>query len=575
MSNSNFTIIRGAEITSLRMVLIWLLNSSRTNNTNEKSICQRWNESINKQILIKYFKRCRKMLKNYEERVEANRVIMDGLLWLNAIFGFHTINCQFNCDFYDKFMKFHQSVPKSIDFSRNRNPISHQIIIVGAGMAGIGAALTLCQHGFKDIKILEAEEEPGGRLKTLELQNGIIELGAQWIHGKENNCLYRIAEEHNLLSDITSEEGCGLYIRDDGFIFDTNLVKEVRLEIEKIMVECEKFVDEPRYPCSFGDFLEERFRYYLNCTKHCKEVATMKKELFDWHIRFLLVDNSCRSLKDISAKEWGRYIDGTEYVNLKNGYKSLVNILFQKLPGQILCCKRPVANVNWSNNSNVIRVYCLNGEEFYCDHVIMTASLGVLKNIKNLFYPSLPYTLQESINSMGFYGIAKIFLIFEYKWWDANGFQLIWKKSTKLPEGKNWTRSITGFDVIYNHSNVLLGWVSGEGVLEMEKLTEREVRDDCVDVLQRFLKISVPNPVKVIKSTWMSSPWVRGGYSHITPQCDKTKTGPTTLSEPVVVHGVPKIFFAGEACSPTHFSTTHGAFESGQAQAQILVDFLK
>ncbi|KAK5649620.1 hypothetical protein RI129_000649 [Pyrocoelia pectoralis] len=448
----------------------------------------------------------------------------------------------------------------------------YQVIIIGAGMAGIGAALRLYENGCKNIKILEAKKEAGGRIKTIPLQNGFIDIGAQWIHGTDNNCLYRIAKEHNLLSDEMSEEGCGLYIRDDGFVFDSALVDEVNFELGKIILECEKFIDESTFPISVGNFLEDKFETYIERSKSDVE---MKKELFDWHIKFLLVDNSCSSLEYVSAKEWGRYNGGPEHVNLKNGYKSLVDVLISMLPNKVLKYSSPVSRICWSNNKNCVRLYCVNGEEYDCDHVIVTVSLGVLKDSPNFFQPNLPNKMRETIHSMGFYGIAKIFLIYDVKWWNANGFQLVWRRKRKLYGSKKWLRYITGFDLVYNQPNILLGWVGGEGVPAMERLTETDIGLHCTELLTRILNSTVPNPSKVIRTKWMCSPWVRGGYCHITPQCDKTNTGPLTLSEPVFVGDVPRILLAGEACNSKHFSTTHGAFESGQMQAQRVLDYLK
>lgn len=47
------------------------------------------------------------------------------------------------------------------------------------------------------------------------------------------------------------------------------------------------------------------------------------------------------------------------------------------------------------------------------------------------------------------------------------------------------------------------------------------------------------------------------------------------LSEPIKACGEPKIFFAGEAISEFHFSTVHGAYETGQKQAQKIIEFLR
>jgi Flavin containing amine oxidoreductase/FAD binding domain len=102
------------------------------------------------------------------------------------------------------------------------------VIIIGAGMAGLGAARTLCQAGRTNFTILEgsfctnvanlisklfdiAQNYAGGRACTVRWGDGstFVENGAQWIHGEHGNPLYKFAQQHNLLSDILSEEGLG------------------------------------------------------------------------------------------------------------------------------------------------------------------------------------------------------------------------------------------------------------------------------------------------------------------------------------------------------------------------------
>ena len=41
------------------------------------------------------------------------------------------------------------------------------VIIVGAGMAGTKAAATLIQGGIKNVTLLEAQDRPGGRIKSI------------------------------------------------------------------------------------------------------------------------------------------------------------------------------------------------------------------------------------------------------------------------------------------------------------------------------------------------------------------------------------------------------------------------
>lgn len=54
------------------------------------------------------------------------------------------------------------------------------------------------------------------------------------------------------------------------------------------------------------------------------------------------------------------------------------------------------------------------------------------------------------------------------------------------------------------------------------------------------------------------------------------KSAEAILSEPLVYEdGMPKVLFAGEATSQTHYSTVHGAIESGQREAERLISLYK
>ncbi|MET0566909.1 MAG: NAD(P)/FAD-dependent oxidoreductase [Acidimicrobiia bacterium] len=56
-----------------------------------------------------------------------------------------------------------------------------QVIVVGAGLAGLVAARRLCDRGA-DVLVLEARDRVGGRLWSHRMPNGeIVELGGEWI----------------------------------------------------------------------------------------------------------------------------------------------------------------------------------------------------------------------------------------------------------------------------------------------------------------------------------------------------------------------------------------------------------
>ncbi|XP_024085452.1 peroxisomal N(1)-acetyl-spermine/spermidine oxidase-like isoform X2 [Cimex lectularius] len=468
-----------------------------------------------------------------------------------------------------------------------------KVIIIGAGIAGLAAARTLIKGGVNNIKIFEAQKEPGGRIKSFEYDNGIIELGAQWIHSPKNK-LYEIAKKRKLISSSVSDEGLGLYVRPGGQIVSPDLVKEVKDDVENILSECEKFKDFSdisKCPISVGHYLESKFNQLipLRADRFTKEI---KKELLDWHIRFQLIDNSCSNLDDLSAISWGQYVtEGQSHINLKNGYSSIIKYLLADIPSQCVETSKSVKSIKWKTNVENYTKYpceiiCDDGDSWKASHIIVTASIGYLQQNTELFDPHLPPNHQQALECFGFSVINKIFLKYNEPWWgNTKGIQLVYNSCQGIKEfdmnGMDWTKGITGFDTVSENPSLLLVWVGGEGASKMEKLTQKQVAVHCTLLLRKFTgKADIPFPDDVIRSTWGSNKYICGGYSHITVKADKHGICPNeTLLKPVLSKNGkswhPSLLFAGEAVHKNQFSTAHGAYESGEFQALQLLSFLK
>ena len=71
----------------------------------------------------------------------------------------------------------------------------HEVVIVGGGVAGLGAARSLQHHGVTDVCIVEARDALGGRVQQV---HGVapwpLEAGPEFVHGA-NNPLVRILQE--------------------------------------------------------------------------------------------------------------------------------------------------------------------------------------------------------------------------------------------------------------------------------------------------------------------------------------------------------------------------------------------
>lgn len=63
--------------------------------------------------------------------------------------------------------------------------IEKKVIIIGAGASGIAAASKLISYGFKNVRLLEAENRIGGRIHTIPFGANVLDNGAQWYQRKK------------------------------------------------------------------------------------------------------------------------------------------------------------------------------------------------------------------------------------------------------------------------------------------------------------------------------------------------------------------------------------------------------
>ena len=76
----------------------------------------------------------------------------------------------------------------------------HDVVIVGAGAAGVGAARRLGETGL-EVLVLEATARVGGRAHTHTARDMPLDLGCGWFHSADRNPWVEIAEASGFAVD--------------------------------------------------------------------------------------------------------------------------------------------------------------------------------------------------------------------------------------------------------------------------------------------------------------------------------------------------------------------------------------
>lgn len=467
------------------------------------------------------------------------------------------------------------------------------VLILGAGVAGIAAARTLQRQSNSTFLVLEADYKLGGRVQNQPMVNTkkdefiFVPSGAHWLLGM-NNPLYEYAKMKQLIKKETSNDDMGIFYTENGEEIDQNVVADVMEDVGEILEKAGDFYKHKikGFPANLNYFLTNEFERRITR----KPDSNLRRQILDWHKRYYIIDSGASSLDQLSAKEWGRFEHQEQHITLKGGLAGLLKTMSKEIGEEKFLKHKFVHKIQWaanfksSNQTRKVVVQCKDGSIFSANKVIVTFSLGILKqNFGHLFLPKIPTKHRDSIECLGYGSMSKIFLQFESKWWEGSGIHFIFKNSTSY-EDAPWTRWFLGFKVYKSLKNTLVGWIGGDGVQQIEKLTDFEVIEDTLRLLYRFTRKNIPYPKRFFVSRWPSNSLTRGTFSYASVQCDASDLTPKDLAEPITTNNkefsylkglklnqVPVaenvLLFAGEGCSNKHFSTAHGAYLSGEEQA--------
>ena len=196
---------------------------------------------------------------------------------------------------------------------------------------------------------------------------------------------------------------------------------------------------------------------------------------------------------------------------------------------------------------------------FEADYVVVTVPLGVLKKGKIAFTPELPEAKVQAIEGLDMGIMNKVYLKFDSVFWDNNVTNLgyIGEQRGEFGYWINLT-PVVG-------EPVLVAFNVGEYAVAMEALSDDEIQQKTMTYLKAFFGNDIPQPTDRVITRWSKDEFSYGSYSYV--PVGATASMRDDLAAPV--DG--KLFFAGEATHPTMASTVHGAYLTGEREADRII----
>ncbi|XP_075466395.1 peroxisomal N(1)-acetyl-spermine/spermidine oxidase [Ascaphus truei] len=487
------------------------------------------------------------------------------------------------------------------------DPSGPVVLIVGSGISGLGAAQKLHRHGFRNLRVLEATGRTGGRIRSQKYGRGLVEIGAQWIHGPcPDNPVFQLSSQHGLLGqDALNEENQRLEVAGHPSFFPVTYLSSgsqaspelVGSVLELFSSWLERSREVPREGCdpasSVGEFLRQEIaRSAPGWDSGCAE---LRMAVLSALLSVECCVSGTHSMDRVALCPFGEYkmLPGLD-CTFPGGYESLVTRIKSSLPSDTVLLNKAVKTVHWDGSfrgggggsrAHPVQVECEDGGTFVADHVIVTVPLGFLKErALGFLQPPLPPHKVRAIQNMGFGTNNKIILEFEEPFWEpeCHMILLVWEGESPLRESqrdlqRDWVKKLSVFVVLQppeQLGHVLCGFIAGEESEFMETLTDAEILSSMTAMLRQFTgNPQLRPPISVLCSRWRSEVYSRGSYSYVA-------VGSSGRDVDILAQPLPEerdaakslqVLFAGEATHRSFYSTTHGALLSGWREAGRLI----
>jgi len=407
-----------------------------------------------------------------------------------------------------------------------------RVVIIGAGVAGLFAGYILKANGI-DFTILEASGRMGGRIKGNDtFADFSLDLGAEWMHGA-TSVLGDWVRTHGI-NKFEDESSAQYWYRGER---TATIPSSLDYIVSEEVFEDEDAGDESLLGFSLGEL----------------EVDPRDVEFIEY-----AAGERGSSAKNVSVKrtrqEEQAWSSGSKDFKFNESFFSAIrDTLIEEMRDHVHL-NTIVSEIDYSGE--VTSIACANGVNYHAHNVMITVPITMLKKRTITFTPNLPQAKFDAFDRIGMEPGMKVFLKFSTRFF---GESLI--GGALCPSYLDPGYGKSGSDIIF------AGFVMGDKAKYLSDLG-----DDAIPEILKELDVIYNNQatasfVDGFLQDWGKEPHIEGAYSY-------SAVGIKVADRAEAAKPIgEKLFFAGEAMNTAgHFQTVHGAMETGQRDAMLILN---
>jgi len=418
------------------------------------------------------------------------------------------------------------------------SPANPDVVIIGAGVAGLEAARTLTEQGITFV-LIDANDRIGGRVHTdHSIFDVPFDTHAHWMRASPDNPLitharangfevYRDSERVEYF--VGQRKAAGDELAD---LHQTDALFNSR--IKRSALSSVNGPDDNAYTALGEDFFTKPWGY------------TVASEYGVWDM--------AQDSKDWSPKGWWNSLDATSWF-CTQGYGSVVAHYGRDVPVSL---RTGASNIDWGGPDVAVTT---SAGTIRARGAILTVSAGVLAADRIHFTPALPVEKQQAIHDIDMALMNYIGLLFNK---DIFGFG----RDTYVYQQQD-DESGVGYLTNTHDSYLTYGYVGGSQAKALELESMGTVIAYGLDGLKSMLGNDIEKQlVKGFATACGKVPLFDGAYSSVRPgkSAARRELG-ATLAD--------KLFFSGEATHLSQPSTVNGGLERGRTAALHAAAYLK